>query len=166
MLVKPLEALSVPATLTALGGTIADATTHRILTGKAILENRIVLAGSSLVGKILAEHSGNITKSVGPAIAVVWVAEQIRSYAEGINSEKLVKFANGFEFAGLLAICGANIIVESFKKGQFFLLENDQFVGDVATGIGFMLIGVIATKGTILLCKNYDRKLTSDIVAN
>ncbi len=135
------------ATIAGAGSAI-DVWSHD-LTGKANLLNRHIVSTIPVIGDFMAEHSGNMFRSVAPVVVTTLLAESLRNKAEETNSERLSQVANAVEFSGLLAVTAANLIAESFKNWQYFIPENAQFWGDLGAGVGIMLIAYYGTKGLI-----------------
>ena len=125
-----------------------DLWSHK-LDGKANLVNRQIVSTVPVIGKFMAEHSGNMFRSIAPVMVTTTIAEVLRTKAEESGNERLGQVANAVEFSGLLAVTAANLIAESFKGGQLFIAENAQLWGDLGAGIGLMLVAYYGTKGMI-----------------
>lgn len=134
-------------TLAGVGSAI-DLWSHN-LDGKANLVNRHIVGTIPLVGNFLAEHSGNMFRSVAPIIFTTTLAESLRTKAQETDNKLLSQAASAVEFSGLLAVVAANVAAESFKDGKLFIAQNAQYWGDLGAGVGLMFIAYYGTKGII-----------------
>lgn len=142
------EKLAPAMTTIASVGSAIDLWSHN-LDGKANLVNRHIVGTIPLVGNFLAEHSGNMFRSVAPIVFTTTLAESLRSKAQETDNKLLSQAANAVEFSGLLAVVAANLAAESFKDGKLFIAQNAQYWGDLGAGIGLMFVAYYGTKGII-----------------
>jgi hypothetical protein len=152
------EKLGIGSTLLGGFGSGVDAISHNIVTGRADLDIRASISEWYLIGTWLAEHSGNITQSMGPAIAVTLLGETLRDKGKERNSKSLEYLGIFVEIAGITAIVTANIMSEVYYDWPNFLFKNaaqwqeiwqynEQFNGDLIAGILSIGVGVIAASG-------------------
>lgn len=139
----------------AMAGSAIDLWSHELtLEGKAIMAKRAVLENVPVIGGFLADNTGNIGRSVIPMAITTLAAARMRYKAEETGNKRWETAANLTEFSGLLAIVGLNLVAETFKHGQLFLARNTQFIPDLVTGVGVMLLGHYALTHAIKLWNN------------
>lgn len=124
----------------AFAGATVDALGHNLLTSLPIMANRLLISQIPWIGRFLAENTGNLAYTAIGVSAVTGIAESKR-----IKGEEA--YGNIVELTGLLGVASVNLFVESFKNGQFILMENHQFVPDLLTALVVGVAANYATKG-------------------
>jgi len=165
------EQLGIGSTLLGGFGSGIDAVSHNLISGRAILDVREKISEWKYIGNWLAEHSGNITQSMGPAIVVTLLGESLKDMGKERGNKSLEYLGNFVEFTGYATIVAANIMSEAYYDWPNFLFKdvahwqeiwqyNDQFNGDIGAGLVALGLGIIAVSG---LRQRYMRLATEDM---